>query len=302
MMSFAYERGLPEALRRGLVDDARHRRRRRARARPQAPPRALRRPLPPLLRPRPGDPGPPRRAPRRRAPGRDPVGRAAAEPRRPARCPPARPDRADRPAGRRRAARCSAPGPAPGAATRPSACSPASAPPCPAPIEHVAGVPIEGGDAAGIAAAAAAAARADRVVLCLGEAAWMSGEAASRARIDLPGRQAELAAAVLATGTPTVVLLFSGRPIAMPEVFARAAAVLACWFPGSEAGHAIADLLTGAAAPSAQPRRHLAAPRRPGPHRLFSALRAGVPRTRRTSTPASTSTCPTARSSPSATA
>jgi beta-glucosidase len=89
------------------------------------------------------------------------------------------------------------------------------------------------------------------VVLCLGEAAWMSGEAASRARIDLPGRQALLAEAVLALGRPVVVLLFSGRPIVMPEVFADAAAVVACWFPGSEAGHAVADLLTGRAAPSA---------------------------------------------------
>ena len=68
----------------------------------------------------------------------------------------------------------------------------------------------------------------------------MSGEAASRARIDLPGRQAALADAVLATGRPVVVLLFSGRPLAMPEVFDRAAAVVACWFPGSEAGHAVA--------------------------------------------------------------
>ena len=111
-------------------------------------------------------------------------------------------------------------------------------------------MPIEGGTPAGIAAAVAAA-RADQVILCLGEAAWMSGEAASRARIDLPGRQAELAAAVLATGKPVTVLLFSGRPIAMPEVFASAAAVVACWFPGSEAGHAVADLLTGATAPTA---------------------------------------------------
>jgi beta-glucosidase len=118
------------------------------------------------------------------------------------------------------------------------------------PIEHVEGVPVEGGEAAGIAAAERAAERADHVVLCLGEAAWMSGEAASRARIDLPGRQAELADAVLALGKPVVVLLFSGRPIAMPEVFAGAAAVVACWFPGSEAGHAVADLLTGASAPS----------------------------------------------------
>ncbi len=118
-------------------------------------------------------------------------------------------------------------------------------------IEHVVGVPIEGGSDAGIAEAAAAAARADHVLLCLGEAASMSGEAASRARIDLPGRQAELARAVLASGRQVVVLLFSGRPLVMPEVFAGAAAVVACWFPGSEAGHAVAALVTGNAAPSA---------------------------------------------------
>jgi beta-glucosidase len=118
-------------------------------------------------------------------------------------------------------------------------------------LDHEPGVPIEGGTSEGIAGAVAVARRSDRVILCLGEAAWMSGEAASRARIDLPGRQAELADAVLRTGKPVTVLLFSGRPIAMPEVFARAAAVVACWFPGSEAGHAVADLLTGRAAPSA---------------------------------------------------
>jgi beta-glucosidase len=118
-------------------------------------------------------------------------------------------------------------------------------------VELVHGVHVEGGSRTGIAAAVAAADRADHVVLCLGERAAMSGEAASRARIDLPGAQAELAAAVLALGKPVIVLLFSGRPIAMPEVFARAAAVVACWFPGSEAGHAVADLLTGRADPSA---------------------------------------------------
>ncbi len=100
-------------------------------------------------------------------------------------------------------------------------------------IEVVRGVPVEGGDAQDIAAAVAAARRSDRVILCLGEAAWMSGEAASRARIDLPGRQAELAAAVLAIGAPVTVLLFSGRPIAMPDVFDRAVAVVACWLPGT---------------------------------------------------------------------
>ena len=118
-------------------------------------------------------------------------------------------------------------------------------------ITHVEGVPIEADAPDGIAAAVAAARAADTVVLALGEAAWMSGEAASRARIDLPGRQAELAAAVLATGTPTVVLLFSGRPLAMPEVFEKAAATLACWFPGTGAGTAVARLLTGEDSPSA---------------------------------------------------
>ena len=61
----------------------------------------------------------------------------------------------------------------------------------------------------------------------------------------------EAAAAVLATARPVVVLLFSGRPLAMPQVFEKAAAVVACWFPGSEAGHAVAGLLTGASPPSA---------------------------------------------------
>jgi beta-glucosidase len=119
-------------------------------------------------------------------------------------------------------------------------------------IDHVAGVPLVGGDTSGIATAVEAATKADHVILCLGEAAAMSGEAASRARIDLPGHQAELADAILATGKPVAVLLFSGRPIAMADVFERAAAVVACWFPGTEAGTAIADVLAGHVNPSAK--------------------------------------------------
>jgi beta-glucosidase len=140
-------------------------------------------------------------------------------------------------------------------------------------VDFAPGVPIEGGADAGIAAAVAAARRADQVVLCLGEAAWMSGEAASRARLDLPGRQAELAAAVLAVGRPTVVLLFSGRPIAMPEVFAAADAVVACWFPGSEAGHAVADLISGRISPSA--RLPVTWPRHVGQVPIFFGARSG---------------------------
>ncbi len=118
-------------------------------------------------------------------------------------------------------------------------------------IPFAPGCPIDHPDESGIPAAAALAASADHVLLAIGEAAWMSGEAASRARIDLPGSQAALLDAIIATGRPTTILLFSGRPLVLPPSADRAAALLACWFPGSEAGHAIADLLTGRAAPSA---------------------------------------------------
>ena len=108
----------------------------------------------------------------------------------------------------------------------------------------------------GIAAAVQLCERADTVVLCLGEAANMSGEAASRALLDLPGQQQALAEAVFERarelGKPVTVVLFSGRPLVLPWLFEKADAVLAAWFPGSEAGNAIADVLTGAVSPSAR--------------------------------------------------
>jgi beta-glucosidase len=86
---------------------------------------------------------------------------------------------------------------------------------------------------------------ADAVVLCLGEAATMSGEAASRADLGLPGHQRDLAEAALGLGKPVVAVLSSGRPLTIPWLVERADAVLASWFLGVEAGHAIADVLTG---------------------------------------------------------
>jgi beta-glucosidase len=115
---------------------------------------------------------------------------------------------------------------------------------------HARGVDIDGDDNSGIGSAVALARDADHIVLCLGEAARMSGEAASRGYPGLPGRQQELAEAILALGKPTVVLLTSGRPLLMPWLFAKADAVLAIWFLGSEAGNAVGDVLKGTWNPS----------------------------------------------------
>jgi beta-glucosidase len=119
----------------------------------------------------------------------------------------------------------------------------AAMPQCP--IDHAAGVDIEGSGQEGIAAAVELAAAADIIVLCLGEAAAMSGEAASRTDLGLPGRQRALAEAILDLGRPVVVTLSSGRPLTLPWLFERADAVVATWFLGCEAGNAIADVLTG---------------------------------------------------------
>lgn len=119
-------------------------------------------------------------------------------------------------------------------------------------ILHAPGVEIEGGDLSGIDAAVELARRSDLVVLCLGEQRFMSGEAGSRARPDLPGHQAEFAKAILDTGKPVIVLLSSGRPLTVSSLIERADAVLATWFLGSEAGHAVADVLTGKWNPSAK--------------------------------------------------
>jgi beta-glucosidase len=117
-------------------------------------------------------------------------------------------------------------------------------------IDHTPGVEIEGQSTEGMSAAIDLCRAAEVVMLCLGEAAAMCGEAASRADLGLPGRQRELAEAVFDLGKPVVVVLSSGRPLTLPWLFERADAVLATWFLGSEAGHAVADVLTGRFNPS----------------------------------------------------
>jgi beta-glucosidase len=101
-----------------------------------------------------------------------------------------------------------------------------------------------------IAAAVAGAQKADVVVLALGESPDMSGEAASRAYLGLPGRQQELLEAIVHTGKPVVLILFSGRPLTVPWAFEHVPAVMAAWLPGIGGGPALARTLFGDVNPS----------------------------------------------------
>src|SRR4029078_12831949 len=73
----------------------------------------------------------------------------------------------------------------------------------------------------------------------------MSGEAAARSTLDLPGRQEDLIRAIKATGKPYVVVLFNGRPRALEDVVGDPPALLEAWFPGVQAGPAVADVVFG---------------------------------------------------------
>jgi len=95
-----------------------------------------------------------------------------------------------------------------------------------------------------------AASQADVVVAALGESAEMSGESSSRSNISIPGAQQDLLKALLATGKPVVLVLFTGRPLAIKWENDATPAILNVWFGGSEAGHSIADVLFGAVNPS----------------------------------------------------
>jgi len=101
------------------------------------------------------------------------------------------------------------------------------------------------GDDSGFQAAVAAASAADQVVLAVGETREMSGEAASRSVIDLPGRQQALIDAIVATGKPVAVVVFNGRPLTLGDAAASSPALLEAWFPGVEAGNSVADVVFG---------------------------------------------------------
>lgn len=104
----------------------------------------------------------------------------------------------------------------------------------------------------GFAAAVETARAADLVVAVLGESTEITGEAASRATLDLPGRQRALLDALLDTGKPVVLVLVASRPIDIGPALARLGALMMAWFPGTEGGPALADLLFGDTSPSAK--------------------------------------------------
>lgn len=95
-----------------------------------------------------------------------------------------------------------------------------------------------------------AAEDADVIVAVVGETSAMSGEAASRSDLTLPGQQQELLKEALATGKPVVAVLMNGRPLALAWEQEHVPAILECWQLGIEMGHAVADVLFGAYNPS----------------------------------------------------
>jgi beta-glucosidase len=105
--------------------------------------------------------------------------------------------------------------------------------------------PSEAEIAEAIAKAKAAASAADVVIAVLGETSSMSGEGASRASMHLPGIQEQMLEAVVSTGKPVVLVLLNGRPLDIRWASEHVPAILEAWYPGTEGGNAVADVLFG---------------------------------------------------------
>jgi beta-glucosidase len=145
-------------------------------------------------------------------------------------------------------------------------------------VVHVAGCTVTGDDIAGIPDAIDAARDADVAIVLVGGESGLQphstvGEARDATDLDLTGVQEALAGAVIATGTPTVVVLVSGRVHTVPALAETAAALVQAWLPGEEGGHGIVDVLTGAVEPSG--RLPISMPRRVGQIPVYASPRAG---------------------------
>jgi beta-glucosidase len=117
-------------------------------------------------------------------------------------------------------------------------------------VLYAKGGAIDSGTTDGFGEAVGAARRADVVVMVLGEASSMSGEASCRSVLDLPGNQQALLKEIHAIGKPIVVVLMNGRPLTIPWLDEQIPAILEAWMPGVEAGGAVADVIFGDFTPS----------------------------------------------------
>jgi beta-glucosidase len=144
-------------------------------------------------------------------------------------------------------------------------------------VRYARGSEIMGGSDEQMTEAVKAAEQSDVAILALGEnAPEMTGEAASRAFLGLPGRQQQLLEKIFATGKPVVLLIFSGRPLTLPWAFQNVPAVMAAWFPGVQAGPALVRTLFGEANPGG--RLVVSWPRSVGQEPLYyDALSTGRP-------------------------
>ncbi len=113
-------------------------------------------------------------------------------------------------------------------------------------VIYAKGTDIDSTSDDGFREAVDAAQRADLVIITLGEsAASMTGEAASRACLGLPGNQQKLLEAIVAAGKPVVLILFTGRPLALPWAASHVSAMVEAWYPGEQAGPALVRTLFG---------------------------------------------------------
>lgn len=119
-------------------------------------------------------------------------------------------------------------------------------------VLYAKGAEVTGEDTSGFQKAVEIAKKADVALLFLGESRGMSGEAASRATLDLPGVQKALLKKIHASGTPVVLVLSNGRPLAIEWAANNIPAIVETWFLGTEAGNATADVLFGDINPSAK--------------------------------------------------
>ena len=134
-------------------------------------------------------------------------------------------------------------------------------------VAYAQGCAVQGDDRSGMEAAVAAAREADVCIALVGDLAGLfgrgtSGEGCDAADLSLPGLQGELLDGLLATGTPVVVVVVSGRPYALGSVAGRAAALVQAFMPGEEGGQALAGVLSGRVNPSG--RLPVQVPREPG--------------------------------------